>query len=96
MSDCPKTTREDRFRAWRKLGFGPDEAWRRADMPDIQPSQQQTALSERDVLPVILADCCYVCKGTIGVFRWTDQSGHAHPWCIESEKPNWETVRGKR
>lgn len=34
-----RLTREQRFRAWRRLGFGVDEAWRRADMPDIDPPQ---------------------------------------------------------
>jgi len=36
------STRDERFRAWRKLSFGNDEAWRRADMADIDPPQERT------------------------------------------------------
>ena len=32
------TAREARFRAWRLLGYGPDEANRRADMAGIEVS----------------------------------------------------------
>lgn len=35
-----QTTREERFRAWREQGFGPAEAWRRADMPDVEPPRE--------------------------------------------------------
>ena len=42
MADRPETTREARFRAWRKLGYGVDEAYRRADMAGINPPQENT------------------------------------------------------
>ena len=32
---------------------------------------------------------CYVCKGRIGVFRWTDFNGSAHPWCATGESWDW-------
>jgi hypothetical protein len=28
---------------------------------------------------------CYLCKGLIGVFTWTDSKGRAHPWCASAE-----------
>lgn len=28
---------------------------------------------------------CYICHGIIGVYRWTDHTGTAHPWCATGQ-----------
>ena len=45
--------------------------------------------------PTTDAALCFVCKQTIGVYRWWCREGQAHPWCIASEAPKWEAFRGK-
>lgn len=51
-----RLTREQRFRAWRKLGFGVDEAWRRADMPDIDPPAQTPCMRSAEATAQEMAE----------------------------------------